>query len=350
MQALVLGDIGRFDLIEIDDPVPGPGELRIAVLRSGVCGSELGGFLGTDGLRSPGLAFGHEFIGAVESYGPGPAVQDQLPAGTLVTANPLRSCGRCPICRAGHANVCPDRRLLGGHLQGSNADYVVVPISAVHRLDGLPEPEACVFAEPTACALRAVGRLDLRPGNSVLVIGAGTIGLLILEVLRRAGIAELYFTERVPGRAAAAERGGAKRLTDDPAELVEQVAELTGGLGVDAVVDAVGSTDTRLAATRAVRPGGEVCFVGLHAADGTLPIRDLIRQEITCYTSFAYSDKEFGAAVELLGRGELSFRGDVVRAGLADGQYWYQQLIKGHSVTKVLLEPRNGGEDHDQAA
>ncbi|MBO0812845.1 MAG: alcohol dehydrogenase catalytic domain-containing protein [Microlunatus sp.] len=350
MQALVLRDIGRFDLIEIDDPVPGPGEMRIAVLRSGVCGSELGGFLGTDGLRGPGLAFGHEFIGVVESYGPSVTAQDQLPAGTLVTANPLQSCGNCPICRSGHANVCPDRRLLGGHIQGSNADFVVVPLSAVYRLDGLAEPEACVFAEPTACALRAVGRLKLRPGNSVLVIGAGPIGLLVLEVLRRDGVADLYFTERVAGRAAAAERSGAMRLSDDPAELVRHVRRVTGGLGVDAVVDAVGSTDTRIAATSLVRPGGEVCFVGLHSADGTLPIRHLIRQEITCYTSFAYSDTEFGAAVELLGRGEINFRGEVVRAGLADGQYWYQELIKGHPVTKVLLEPPNGGTNHDQAA
>lgn len=342
MQALVLGDIGRFDLTEIDDPVPGPGEVRIAVLRSGVCGSELGGFLGTDGLRSPGLAFGHEFIGAVDSYGSGVVEGERLTVGTLVTANPLRSCRTCPICQSGHANVCPNRRLLGGHVQGTNADYVVVPVSAVHRLDRLPDPEACVFAEPTACALRAVGRMTLRPGGSALVIGAGPIGLLILEVLRSTGVDDLYFTERVTGRAAAAEQSGAKRLSDDPAELIQQVAGLTGGLGVDAVMDAVGSIDTRTTAARVVRPGGEICFIGLHAPDGTLPIRDLIRREITCYTSFAYTDEEFRSAVDLLGGGKITFRGQVVRAGLADGQYWYQQLIKGHPVTKVLLEPRIG--------
>ncbi|MEU8221418.1 alcohol dehydrogenase catalytic domain-containing protein [Kribbella sp. NPDC048915] len=341
MQALVLSDIGRFDLVALDDPVPGPGEVRIAVTQSGICGSELGGFLGTDGLRRPGLVFGHELVGAVDAYGPGVPVEHRLPPGALVTANPLRSCRTCAICAAGHGNVCPQRQLLGGHVHGSNAGLVVVPVSAVHRVDQLPDPGSSVFAEPTACALRAVGRTRILAGGSALVLGAGPIGLLLLEVLRARGVEQLFFTERVEGRVAAGEASGATRLSDDPAELVRQTKELTGGLGADAVFDAVGSADTRTAATLAARPGGDVCFVGLHSADGMLPLRDLIRREIVCTTSFAYSAEEFAQAVDLLGRGELVFRGEVVRAALADGQHWYEQLIKGHPVGKVVLQPSN---------
>jgi threonine dehydrogenase-like Zn-dependent dehydrogenase len=341
MQALVLSDIGRFDVVTLDDPVPGPGEVRIAVAQSGICGSELGGFLGTDGLRKPGLVFGHEFVGAVDAYGPDvPSVQ-RLPQGTLVTANPLRSCGACPICLAGHGNVCPQRRLLGGHINGSNAGLVVVPANATYRVDHLPDPSSSVFAEPTACALRAVGRTRIAPGGSALVLGAGPIGLLLLEVLRARGVEHLLFTERVEGRVAAAEAAGGVRLSDTPAELVRQAKEVTGGLGADAVFDAVGSAATRTAATLAARPGGDVCFVGLHSAEGMLPLRDLIRREVTCATSFAYSPAEFGAAVEMLGRGEVAFRGEVVRADLADGQHWYEELIKGHPAGKVVLQPTN---------
>ena len=343
MQGLVLSDIGRFDLVTLDDPVPGPGEVRIAVTQSGICGSELGGFLGTDGLRSPGLVFGHEFVGAVDAYGPDAPLKERLPLGTLVTANPLRSCGTCPICVAGHGNVCPQRKLLGGHVNGSNAGLVVVPTGAVHRVDHLADPSSSVFAEPTACALRAVGRTRIAAGGSALVLGAGPIGLLLLEVLRARGVGQLFFTERLEGRVAAAEASGATRLSDDPVELVRQTKELTRGLGADAVFDAVGSADTRTAATIAARPGGDVCFVGLHSADGMLPLRDLIRREVTCTTSFAYSPEEFGRAVELLGRGEIVFRGEVVRAGLADGQHWYEQLIKGHPAGKVVLQPSNRG-------
>jgi threonine dehydrogenase-like Zn-dependent dehydrogenase len=341
MQALILSDIGRFELTKLDDPTPGPGEVRIAVIQSGICGSELGGFLGTDGLRHPGLVFGHEFVGAIDGYGSDVPATQQLPLGALVTANPLRSCGTCPICLADHGNVCPQRKLLGGHVNGSNAGLVVVPATAVHRVDQLPDPSSSVFAEPTACALRAVGRTRVASGGSALVLGAGPIGLLLLEVLRVRGVSKLFFTERLEGRVAAAEASGAVRLSDDPAQVVRQAKELTGGLGVDAVFDAVGSADTRTAATLAVRPGGDVCFVGLHSAEGTLPLRDLIRREVTCTTSFAYSPVEFGTAVEMLGRGEIVFRGEVVRADLSDGQHWYEQLIKGHPAGKVILQPRN---------
>jgi threonine dehydrogenase-like Zn-dependent dehydrogenase len=340
MRALVLSEVERFGWLEIDDPEPGPGQVRIAVLQAGICGSELGGFLGTDGLRHPGLVFGHEFIGTIDRYGAGPAAGHRLPEGTLVTANPLRSCHSCTICRSGHANVCPHRELLGAHLNGSNAEYVVVASGDVIRLDGLTDPDAGVFAEPTACALRAVRRVGLLPGSPALVLGAGTIGLQVLELLRYSGVDELYFTEPNPGRVRAAEATAAVRLSSDPAELADQVRDATNGLGVGAVFDAVGTEQARSSAAALTRSGGSVCYLGLHAAQAALPVRDLIRREVTGYTSFAYSADEFAQAVALLGRGEVAFRGGVIRAPMADGQQWYERLIAGHHATKVLLEPR----------
>jgi threonine dehydrogenase-like Zn-dependent dehydrogenase len=280
-------------------------------------------------------------VGVVDGYGDDVPESEQLPPGTLVTANPLQSCGDCPICLAGHENVCPQRQLLGAHVNGSNAEFVVVPTRALHRVDQLAHPDSSIFAEPTACALRAVGRTRVAAGGSALVLGAGPIGLLLIEVLHARGVRTVLFTERVEERAASAEASGGVRLSDDLDTLLKEVGQRTGGLGVDAVFDAVGSGDTRLAATLAARPGGDVCFVGLHSADSSLPVRDLIRREITCTTSFAYSPAEFGLAVELLGRGELVFRGTVVRAGLAAGQHWYQELIAGSPAGKVVLEPRN---------
>jgi len=245
MQALVLSGVGHVDLTRLEDPEPGPREVRIAVTQSGICGSELGGFLGTDGLRHPGLVFGHEFVGSVDGYGYDVPRAQQLPLGTLVTANPLQSCGNCPICLAGHGNVCPQRRLLGGHVNGSNAGLVVVPVSAVHRIDQLPNPSSSVFAEPTACALRAVGRTRIAPGGSALVLAPGRSACCWSRCFGCVASPSLLFTERLEGRVAAAEASGAVRLSDDPAELVRQAKELTGGLGVDAVFDAVGSADTR---------------------------------------------------------------------------------------------------------
>lgn len=340
MQALVLAEVGRFELVDLPDPQPGPGEVRVRVTQSGICGSELGGFRGTDGLRQPGLVFGHELIGTVDAYGPDGPVH-RLAVGTVVTVNPLRSCGHCRICRSGRPNVCPTRQLLGGHVNGSNAELVVVDAGSLHPIGG-ERVSTAILAEPTACALRAVRRSSVGGGGSALVLGAGPIGLLLLEVLRLRGVETLLFTERMDGRVPAAELGGARRLPDDDEQLLAEVQELTEGFGVDTVFDAVGSTQTRQSAVRAVRPGGDVCLVGLHTGESTLPVRDLIRREVTCVTSFAYTPADFGDAVDLLGSGQLCFHGEVVHACLADGQAWYERLVAGHPAGKVVLEPERG--------
>lgn len=338
MRALVLADVGRFELVDLPDPRPGAGEVRIRVTQSGICGSELGGFRGTDGLRHPGLVFGHELIGVVDAYGPGVDPGVRLEPGTPVTVNPLWSCGRCPICRSGRPNVCPDRRLLGGHVNGSNAELVVVDAAALHPVGDDPRGRA-ILAEPTACALRAVRRTAIAPGGSALVLGAGPIGLLLLEILRGWGVDVLLFTERMDGRVPAGRASGGERLPDDHEQLVDEVQQRTGGLGVDVVFDAVGSSQTRQSAVRAVRPGGDVCLVGLHTGESMLPVRDLIRREVACTTSFAYTPQDFTDALALLLSGQVDFHGEIVHAGLASGQTWYERLLAGHPAGKIVLQP-----------
>ena len=243
-----------------------------------------------------------------------------------------------PGLPGGSAERLSDRSLLGGHEHGSNAEFVVVPTSSLHAVAD-ESSSAAVLAEPTACALRAVRRCDVRGGESALVLGAGPIGLLLLEVLRHRGVETLLFTERMDGRAPAAERSGAVRLPDEQDELVVAARDRTDGFGVDVVFDAVGSSSTRTGAVQAVRPGGDVCLVGLHAGDTTLPVRDLIRREVACLTSFAYEPTDFADAIELLESGAVRFHGDIVHAGLESGQLWYERLVAGHPAGKVVLEP-----------
>ncbi|MBM7797682.1 threonine dehydrogenase-like Zn-dependent dehydrogenase [Microlunatus panaciterrae] len=339
MRGLVLAAAGRFEVRDVAEPEPGPNDALVAVTHSGICGSELGGFRGDDGLRHPGLIFGHEFVGRVVDYGSAVASGSRLPIGTMVTANPLRPCGRCRLCRWGHENVCTERELLGAHVHGSNAELVVVPASALLSLEAAPEPLAGVFTEPAACAWRAVRRTQVRPGGTALVIGAGPIGLLVIEVLRLHGVESVWFTETVAGRVSAAEASGGRLLSAEPAQLLESLLAETSGLGVDAVFDAVGTQQTRASATACARPGGDVMFVGLHEPDAVLPVRQLIRREINCQTSFAYSGRDFAETLALLCSGQLRFRGEVVQADLAEGQLWYERLLGGSAVGKVLLSP-----------
>lgn len=339
MRALVLEAFGRFAVREIDDPVPGPNDALISVSHSGICGSELAGFQGRDGLREVGLVFGHEFVGQL--MGCGSAVDPTMmpPAGTTVTANPLRVCGGCPMCVGGRENVCRRRQLLGAHRAGSNAELLVVPSAAVVAVEA-DDPTCGALAEPAACALRAVRRASVGPGTSALVVGAGPIGLLLVACLRLAGADPVWFTETVPARAAAAEAAGGTWLSAGPEELLTAVRAATSGLGADVTFDAVGTEQTRVSVLECVRPGGQAVLVGLHAPETTLPIRHLIRGEIDLLTSYASTHRDFADAVRLLATGRLTFTGKIVTAGLDDGQLWFERLLAGSPVGKVLLAPR----------
>jgi threonine dehydrogenase-like Zn-dependent dehydrogenase len=127
--------------------------------------------------------------------------------------------------------------------------------------------------------------------------------------------------------------------------MLADVLAATGGLGVDVVFDAVGSQLTRSNAARAVRPGGELCLVGLHSDESALPFRDLIRREVSCITSFAYTPDDFAEALELLESDRIRFHGEIVHARLESGQSWYEQLVAGHTAGKVVLEPGPAGTD-----
>src|SRR5262249_45976791 len=149
---------------------------------SGICGSELSGYEGKNSLRRPPLIMGHEFSGYIEQVGAHAAADfPEMSVGTLVTANPLISCGHCTYCQNGRHQLCPKRKLLSASLPGSNAQYVTVPAGALYAIpQGLP-PTTAALTEPTACAVHVAEVLRPRPTESALVIGAGPIGLLTIQ-------------------------------------------------------------------------------------------------------------------------------------------------------------------------
>ncbi|MGB0113924.1 MAG: alcohol dehydrogenase catalytic domain-containing protein, partial [Ilumatobacteraceae bacterium] len=208
MQALVYEAPEVMEMRELSTPTPGANDVMIAVAYSGICGSELSGFLGQSSIRTPPLVFGHEVSGHIAAVGADVPASAGLTVGDEVTANPLVSCGNCDFCHRGRHQLCPKRLLLGASLPGANAEYVVVPATAVLKVpDGMPLARAAMV-EPVAFALRAVEVSGARPSDSALVIGAGAIGLFILQVLAASGVATRYVVERNPARLAAAEAMG----------------------------------------------------------------------------------------------------------------------------------------------
>jgi threonine dehydrogenase-like Zn-dependent dehydrogenase len=325
------------ELRDLERPRPVAGEVLLQVAYSGICGSELSGFMGKSSIRKPPLVFGHELSGFVAEVGPG--THAPIAVGSRVTVNPLLSCTRCEFCVTGRAHLCQRRRLLGAAVPGSNAEYVVVPAGA---LEPLPDDLALStgsMAEPAACAIHAVSLSRIQPSDSALVVGAGPIGLFIVQVLKAFGVATILVAERNPDRLRMAEALGATAVSCVDDQLLDEVRTLTHGRGVYASFDASGTERTRLNCAVATAPGGRVMLIGLHAETTTLPINNLIRSEIAVQGVFAYTPQEFRTALAWLTHGRLGLADGVVSTDLADGPSWYQRLVDGDPTAKVLLQP-----------
>lgn len=312
-------------LVEAPRPKPQPGWVVLRVGAVGICGSELGGYLGHNELRKPPLIMGHEFSGVVEEIGEG---VDGVEPGRLVTANPLVSCGACRHCRSGNRQLCPARKIVGIDYPGAFAQWVAVPARNLHPV---PDPVTGALVEPFACALRAVHLADIEVGDEALVIGAGIIGLMTARALRLAGARRVIVADPNARRRATATAWGATALAD-------AVAEVSSGL--DVVIDAVGFGATRRDALDVLRRGGRLVWVGLHENDTTLPGNGMVRDEITVRGSFCYRDEEFSRAVDLITDGSALPEGrdwlDV--RPLAQGGAAFQEQAEGPApFAKIVL-------------
>jgi 2-desacetyl-2-hydroxyethyl bacteriochlorophyllide A dehydrogenase len=334
MQALVYEGARVMTLRDVDVPDVGPDDVLIRVAYSGICGSELSGFLGTNSLRTPPLVFGHEFAGSIEAVGSAVDPTSGLCVGAEVTANPLVSCGNCRYCVTGRQQLCPERRLLGAHLPGCNAELVVVPARSVLLLPSGMALRDAATVEPAACAVHAVSLSGIGPDATALVYGAGPIGLFLLQVLEQHGVSRRYVAELNPARLDMARALGAIPVTGP-----DDVLERAGGIGVDVAFDAVGSASTRQECLAGTAPGGQVIAVGLHTDETTLSINTIVRSETVLRGAFAYSAADFRTALAWLGEGRIGLRDGIVEADLADGQDWYTRLVAGDSAAKVLLRP-----------
>ncbi|HLJ61068.1 MAG TPA: galactitol-1-phosphate 5-dehydrogenase [bacterium] len=336
MHALVWRGPRSMMLEQVDEPKLRSSEAIIRVEAVGICGSELSGYLGESSIRKPPLIMGHEFCGRVEDVPPG----SRLVRGQRVTVNPLLSCGECRACRAGAQNLCARREIIGAHRAGAFANLVAVPVQNCYPVPAEMGPVTAAMTEPLACAVRAVELAQIAPGDSVLVLGSGTIGLCVLAVARRAGAGVLACTDTNPARLRTALAWGATHVFDGTADAATGAQALTGGAGVDVAVDAVGLTVTRQTAVRAARRGGRVVLVGLHEAESAFPVNDIVRNETAITGSFAYRAETFERAFSLLGAGILEAGPWLEERPLEDGPAAFERLLGGDvSAAKIILAP-----------
>lgn len=341
MRALVWEAPRTMALREQEPPTPAPDEALIRVSYAGICGSELGAYLGHNALRVPPLIMGHEFAGTVTALGSAAAAtRPDLRIGQAVTVNPLSACGACDYCRRGDSHLCAQRKLIGAHRPGAYAEYVAAPAGTVIALPEGLTPREGALAEPVGVAVRIGALAGPVHGEAVLIAGAGPIGLLALQVLRRLGAGPVLISDREPARLTMAAELGGRPINVNDEDAVRVVRDVTGGAGVAASVDAVGVAAARAACVAATRPGGTLVLSGLHEETGPMPVADVIRRELVLRGSFAYSPADFRTAVDLLAADAIRLDPWIVEADLGEGGPWFDRLIDAPGdVAKVLLRP-----------
>jgi L-iditol 2-dehydrogenase len=342
MKALLLSEYNRLELTEVPTPEAGPGELLIRVTACGICGSDVHGYDGSSGRRIPPIVMGHEAAGVVVSVGES---VEGFAAGDRVTFDSTVYCGECANCRRGDVNLCDRRQVLGvscGEYRrsGAFADFVTVPARICYMLPDNLVFEDAAMLEAVAVAVHAVSLAPIPLGGSALVIGAGTIGLLVQQALRAAGCKNVFVTDVDASRLGLSESLGATRTLLSAPDLPKRVADLTDGMGVDVVVEAVGATQTIALAIDSVKKGGTVVLVGNISPEVNIHLQKVVSRQIRLQGSCA-SAGEYPRAIELVSRGEIQVRPLISAvAPLAQGPKWFQRLhAREPNLMKVVLTP-----------
>ena len=341
MKALVLTEYSRLEFAEIPVPAPGPDEILVRVAACGICGSDVHGYDGTSGRRIPPIVMGHEAAGTVASVG---KHVRGFSEGDRVTFDSTIYCGACDFCRRGEVNLCDRRQVLGvscGDYRraGAFAEFVLVPARVAYHLPAHLSFSEAALLEAVSVAVHAVSLIPVSPEDSALVIGAGTIGLLVQQALRAAGCQRVVVSDIDPTRLKLSrELGGTTTVLAN--DLAQEVSRFTNGTGVDIVVEAVGTNATVAAAIDSVRKGGKIVLVGNVTPEVSIHLQKVVSRQILLQGSCA-SSGEYPRAIKQLSTGAIRVKPLISAvAPLAEGPQWFKRLhAREPHLMKVILTP-----------
>ena len=343
MKALLLSEYNRLEIVELPLPRPGPDEVLVRVQACGICGSDVHGYDGASGRRIPPIVMGHEAAGTVAALGTNAS---RAREGDRITFDSTVYCGKCEYCMRGEVNLCDRREVLGVSTPeyrraGAFAEYVLVPDRIIHQLPAnIPFPEAAMV-EPLAVAVHAVSLAKLPENATALVVGAGMIGLLVLQALREAKCSRIYVVDIDDSRLELARKLGATSTVNGrTSDAVAEIQRLTSGASVDVVFEAVGSSATIRASVESVRKGGTVVLIGNISPTAEIPLQMVVSRQIRLQGSAA-SGGEYPKCIEMLSRGAVQLKPLIsMVAPLEQGPEWFQRLhSREANLMKVILTP-----------
>ena len=344
MKALVLEEYGKFVYKELPDPVlRDENDILVRVRAAAICGSDVHGMDGSTGRRRPPIIMGHEASGEIAAVG---KCVTRFRTGDRITFDSTEYCGECFYCRRGDVNLCDNRQVLGVSCAeysrpGTFAEYVVVPERIAHAMpEGVDFIEASLV-EPAAVAAHAATITPIALGDSIIVVGAGLIGLLLIQILRTSTPGVLIALDIDPSRRDAALQFGADAAFDPMAPASPtRVRALTSGRGADHAFEAVGATAPIRTAIDLTRKGGTVTLIGNVSPTVELPLQSVVTRQITLFGSCAMVG-EYPVVLDLMARKKINVRALLSAvAPLSEGAAWFDRLYKREpGLLKVVLEP-----------
>ena len=297
MLAAVFQGNKKIEVCDYTLPILGTNELLIKVDSCGVCGTDRHIFSGSAPSSIP-VILGHEYSGTiVDLVNP----SDKIKIGDKVAVDPNIYCGYCYYCRKGNVNFCENLEALGVTFNGGFAEYSIVPVSQAYILPDDFDLSVASFAEPLSCCLRGIEHADIKPGNSVVIIGGGTIGLLMVQLVRNSGASKIILVEPdLFKQKLGIELGADYSLSPDNDKTFEEIIEITNSQ-VDVVIECVGSKDSVDSAIKIAGKGGKVVIFGLAPKDQnvTINLQYLFQKELKIFNSFL-NPYTFKPAVDLL--------------------------------------------------
>jgi len=352
MKAAVWYDRKDVRVEDVPEPAaPGPGQVKVKVHWCGICGSDLHEYDAgpifipataphpLTGVQAP-LILGHEFSGEVVEVG---AEVKNAKVGDRITADACQYCGECYMCKINRYSICSSLAFTGLMTDGAFAEYVNVPAYTIYQLPPDMPYHVGALVEPLAVGVHAIRRAPVIQGDSVAVVGAGTIGLVTLQSAKAAGASKVFVLEMAKARKEYAKKLGATAVID-PSETdpVEEIRRLTDGLGVDVAIECVGGDKTGALAVDLTRVGGKTVLVGIFEKPSEIHFNNLVFFEKEIVGSLAYYG-EFKTAIALLSDGRITAEplitakiklDDIVEKGFEE------LLVNREQHIKILVSPR----------
>jgi L-iditol 2-dehydrogenase len=343
MKALILTDYEQLKIVEEPKPRPKEHEVLIRIHACGICGSDVHGYDGSTGRRLPPIIMGHEAAGVVEEIGTGVS---GFRLGDRVTFDSTVFCGKCFFCLRGQINLCDEREVIGVSTpafrrMGAFAEFVAVPARIVYHLpETMPFPHAALI-EAVSVAVHAVSLTPIALEDTVIVIGAGMIGLLTLQAAMLAGAGKVIVVDVDDTRLELARTLGATRtLNSHKCDIIPKILEYSAGRGADVALECVGTTATVTLAINSVRKGATVTLVGNIAPTIEIGLQSTVTRQIRLQGSCA-SSGEYPACISLMSRGAIQVEPLLSAVvPLEEGAAWFLRLHNREpGLLKVVLQP-----------